>query len=96
MLISSYQELMKKEKSVIRYTIKRRLSTLHQSWGPTTAPPLVFVSTVTMPAMAVMPDTTQGDMNPDVESSVAWGHTAHGLEGLHACVHACMHSKSFV
>lgn len=53
-------------------TIKRWLSTLHQRGVP--APPPMFVAIVTVLAMAPMPSTAQGDMDPNVQSPVACGN----------------------
>lgn len=49
-------------------TIKRRLTTLHQGGGQVLAPFPVFVSMVMRPAMAAVPGTAQGDVDPDVVS----------------------------
>lgn len=56
---------------VLASTINRRLSTLHQGEGCVPAPLPVFVSMVMVPAMAAVPGTAQGDVDPDVESPVA-------------------------
>ncbi len=66
--------------ALLATTINGRLSTLHQGGGPVIAPLFVFVSMVTVPAMAAVPGAAQGDVDPNVESPVAWGHNTHWLE----------------
>lgn len=73
-------------------TINRRLSTLQQGGGPVHAPFLVFVSMVMVSAMAAVPGTAQRDVDPDVESPVAWGHITPQLEDCNVPVYVsvCM------
>lgn len=55
-------------------TINWRLSSLHQGLGPFLAsPPAVFVSMVAVAAMAAVSGAAQRDVDPNVESPVAWG-----------------------
>lgn len=78
---------------ILASTIKRRLSILNQGEGPVPAPSPVFVSMVTVPAMAAVPGTSQGDMDPDVESPVAWGQAAKWLKADQlpcSCVLVCV------
>ena len=70
-------------------TIKRRLSTLNQGEGSVPVSPPVLVSMVTVPAMAAVPGTAQGDMDPDVESPVAWGQVPHQLRRINCNVPVC-------
>lgn len=57
---------------VLASTVKRRLSVLNQGEGPVSALSPAFVSMVTVPVMAAVPSASQGDVDPDVESPVAW------------------------